>query len=59
MSLRDDIIMVGKKAESLEQSLATEIIMDSKKSNKRICVSFTIVLITLIILLGSLLKRRR
>jgi hypothetical protein len=49
MSLRDDIVKVEKKAESLEQSLATEIIMDSKKANKRICVSFTAVIIGLVI----------
>ena len=41
---------VKKELESLkEQSFAMEMLKDSKRANKRICCSFTIVLTTLVI----------
>lgn len=48
--MREEIMAVKKELESLkEQSLAWELLQDSKRANKRICCSFTIVLITLVI----------
>ena len=44
--LVDDIMAVKKEIKELkEQSLAMEMLSESKKTNKRICVSFTTVLI--------------
>ena len=48
--MRDEIMAVKKEIEELkEQSLAMEMLRDSKKANIRICYSFAIVIIMLII----------
>ena len=51
MSLKDDIIEMKREVNNVkEQSLAWELLKDSKKANKRICWSFTFVLIVMIII---------
>ena len=48
--MREEIMAVQKEIEELkEQSLAMELLKDSKKANKRICCSFSIVVGIMII----------
>ena len=50
MSLRDDIIEMKQEVNSVrKQSLAMEMYQDSKRANKRICIAFTAVLVTMVI----------
>lgn len=49
--MKEEILTMKKEIGELrEQSLAMEIYQDSKKANKRICWSFTIVIIMLVIM---------
>jgi len=53
MNLKDDIIEMKKEVKELSaHSMAWEMLKDSKKSNKRICIAFTIVIAMLIISLS-------
>lgn len=53
MNLREDIIEMKKEVKELsEHSMAWEILKESKRSNKRICIAFTIVVAMLIISLS-------
>ena len=48
--MREDIMAVQKEIEELKKmSVAMEMLKDSKKANRRICYSFTIVITLLII----------
>ena len=50
MSLREDILEMKNEVNNVkEQSLAMELYQDSKKTNKRMCYAFTIVLTAMII----------
>ena len=51
MGLKEDIIDIRKEVNEVkEQSLAWEMLRDSKRANKRICISFASVLILVLIL---------
>jgi len=53
MSLKEDVIEMKKQIEETKgQSLAMEIIRDNKKTNTRICKSFTIVILALIMIIA-------
>lgn len=54
MGLKEDLLEMKKEVRSVkEQSLAMEMLSESKKANTKICVSFTIVLIIVAILWGG------
>ena len=51
MSLKDDVVEMKREVKAVrEQSLAMEMLKDSKKANIRICRSFTIVIITILMM---------
>lgn len=51
MGLKEDILEMKKECQEIkEQSLAMELLRDSKRANKRICFSFAAVLILTLIL---------
>jgi len=51
MGLREDIVEMKREVQSVkEQSLAMELLKDSKRANKRICFAFSSVLMLVIIL---------
>ena len=50
MGLKEDILEMKNEVNNIkEQSLAMELYQDSKRANKRICWSFTIVLVIMIV----------
>ena len=50
MGLKEDILEMKNEVNNIkEQSLAMELYQDSKKANKRICWSFTIVIVVMIV----------
>ena len=54
MGLREDILEMKKEYQEMkEQSLAMELLKDSKETNRRLAISFTIVLILTIVLWGG------
>lgn len=54
MGLKEDLLEMKKEVRGVkEQSLAMEMLSESKKANTKICVSFTIVLIIIAILWGG------
>lgn len=51
MGLKEDILEMKKEVQAVkEQSLAMELLKDSKKANKRLAISFTIVLVLTLLL---------
>ena len=54
MGLKEDLIEMKKEIKDVkEQSLAWELLKDSKQANKRICIAFTIVISLITILWAS------
>lgn len=54
MGLKEDILEIKKEYQEVkEQSLAMELLRDSKETNKRLAISFTIVLCLSLILWGG------
>ena len=54
MGLRDDLMKAKKELEEVKQeSFALEIIKEQNKKNKRLTISFTIIIVTLLLILGS------
>lgn len=48
MGLKEDVIEIQKEVKEVkEQSIAWEILKDSKKANKKICFAFTLIIITI------------
>lgn len=51
MGLRDEVIEMKKEVEAVKkESFAMELLKDSKNANKRICFSFTAVIMLMIIM---------
>ena len=54
MGLRDDLMKAKKELEEVKQeSFALEIIKEQNKKNKRLTISFTIIIVTLLLILGA------
>lgn len=48
MSIKEDVMEMKREVESIKQeSLAMEIVRDSKRSNKRMTIAFTIIIVIL------------
>jgi D-alanyl-lipoteichoic acid acyltransferase DltB (MBOAT superfamily) len=48
MSIKEDVIEMKREVESIKQeSLAMELVRDSKRSNKRMAIAFTIIIVIL------------
>ena len=60
MGLKEDILEMKKEYQEIkEQSLAMELLKDSKKANKRIAISFASVLILTLILVVQYKQKQR